>query len=183
MARPKSDDRRTAILAAAARVIAAQGLGAPTAQIAKEAGVSNGSLFTYFETKADLLNALYIDLKSEMAEASLVGLPLKANVRKQMQHMWSNRLHWARAARQKRPPLAYLNVSAAVTEASREAGHRAMAAVAKLMSDARANGPMRSTPHSFIVALTNATADATLEFFVSDKRNAEKHIATSFEAL
>ena len=30
------------------------GLGAPTATIAKEAGVSNGSLFTYFETKADL---------------------------------------------------------------------------------------------------------------------------------
>ena len=56
MARPKSDDKRDAILAAATRVIAAQGLSAPTAAIAKEAGVSNGSLFTYFETKADLLS-------------------------------------------------------------------------------------------------------------------------------
>ena len=27
--------------------------------IAKEAGVSNGLLFAYFETKADLLNRLY----------------------------------------------------------------------------------------------------------------------------
>ena len=49
MARPKSDDKRDALVAAAARVIAAQGLSAPTAVIAKEAGVSNGSLFTYFE--------------------------------------------------------------------------------------------------------------------------------------
>jgi AcrR family transcriptional regulator len=28
--------------------------------IAKEAGVANGSLFTYFETKADLFNQLYL---------------------------------------------------------------------------------------------------------------------------
>ena len=35
-------------MAAAARVIAQRGLNAPTALIAKEAGVSNGSLFTYF---------------------------------------------------------------------------------------------------------------------------------------
>jgi hypothetical protein len=56
MARSKSDDRRSAIMSAAIRVIASQGLGAATATIAKEAGVSNGSLFTYFETKADLLN-------------------------------------------------------------------------------------------------------------------------------
>jgi AcrR family transcriptional regulator len=183
MARPKSDDKRTAILAAAVRVIAAQGLGAPTALIAKEAGVSNGSLFTYFETKADLLNALYIHLKSEMAEASLARLPLKANVRKQMQYMWSNRLHWALAAPEKRRTLAHLNVSDDITEATREAGHRVMAGVAKLMTAARADGPMRNTPHAFIVALTNATADATLEFIVSDKRSAEKHIATSFDAL
>jgi AcrR family transcriptional regulator len=53
MARPKSEDKRNAIMAAAIRVIAAQGLAAPTATIAKEAGVANGSLFNYFETKAD----------------------------------------------------------------------------------------------------------------------------------
>ncbi|RYD40674.1 MAG: TetR/AcrR family transcriptional regulator, partial [Verrucomicrobiaceae bacterium] len=52
MARPKSNDKRAAIMDAAVRVIVAQGLSAPTATIAKEAGISNGSLFTYFETKA-----------------------------------------------------------------------------------------------------------------------------------
>jgi AcrR family transcriptional regulator len=64
MARPKSDDKRSAIVSAAIRVIAGEGLGAATATIAKEAGVSNGSLFTYFETKADLLNRLYVELKT-----------------------------------------------------------------------------------------------------------------------
>ena len=47
MARPKSEDKRNAIMEAATRVIVAQGLGGPTATIAQEAGISNGSLFTY----------------------------------------------------------------------------------------------------------------------------------------
>ena len=71
MARPKSDDKRSAILAAATAVIVRQGLSAPTAVIAKEAGVANGSLFTYFPTKANLFNALYLELKQAMAAASL----------------------------------------------------------------------------------------------------------------
>ena len=89
-------------MAAAARVIAAQGLGAPTATIAKEAGVSNGSLFTYFDTKADLFNQLYLELKTEMAAAALGGLPAGADVRGQCSHMWSGWLRWATHTRQAR---------------------------------------------------------------------------------
>ena len=65
-------------MAAATRIIVTQGLSAPTATIAKEAGVANGSLFTYFETKADLFNQLYLELKAEMASAALEGLPARA---------------------------------------------------------------------------------------------------------
>ena len=81
MARPKSDDKRSAILAAATRAIVQHGLGAPTALIAREAGVANGTLFTYFETKTELLNQLYVELKTEMATAALTGLPIKAELR------------------------------------------------------------------------------------------------------
>ena len=49
---------------AATRFIVTHGLSAPTAGIAKEAGVANGSLFTYFETKTDLFNQLYLELKT-----------------------------------------------------------------------------------------------------------------------
>ena len=49
MPRAKSDDKRSAILSAAIRLIATEGLGVATATIAKEARISNGSLFTYFE--------------------------------------------------------------------------------------------------------------------------------------
>ena len=77
-------------MSAAIRVIAAEGLGAATATIAKEAGVSNGSLFTYFETKAELLNRLYVELKTEMAAVGLEGLPTRNGLRKQAEFMWSH---------------------------------------------------------------------------------------------
>src|SRR5277367_2650870 len=89
MARPRSEDKRNALMAAATRVIVTHGLSAPTAMIAQEAGVSNGSLFTYFETKADLFNQLYLELKAGMASAALEGLPAKAELREQMFNLWS----------------------------------------------------------------------------------------------
>src|ERR1700712_882639 len=105
MARPRSDEKRCAIMTAAIRIIAAQGLSAPTATIAKEAGVSNGSLFTYFETKADLLNQLYVELKAEMAAAGLDGLPTESDIRVQVFHMWSHWLRWATSCPEKRRTL------------------------------------------------------------------------------
>jgi AcrR family transcriptional regulator len=95
MPRPKSDEKRSAILEAATRIIVTQGLSAPTAGIAKEAGVANGSLFTYFETKTDLFNQLYLELKTEMASAAMKDLPTGAEPREQLLHLWRHWMNWA----------------------------------------------------------------------------------------
>jgi AcrR family transcriptional regulator len=183
MARPKSDDRRDAILTAAIRVIAAQGLSAPTAMIAKEAGVSNGSLFTYFETKADLFNQLYIELKAETGAAALDGLPTEIDIREQVFHMWSHWLRWAASSPEKRRTLAHLDVSDDITPESREIGHQTMAGAAKLLERSRANGPMRDAPLGFVVSLMNALADATVDFMIRDPANADKHSVAAFDAM
>jgi AcrR family transcriptional regulator len=183
MARPKSDDKRNAIMAAATRIIASQGLGAATAAIAKEAGVSNGSLFTYFETKADLLNQLYLEIKTEMATAALDGRPAGSNIRKQMLHMWSHSLRWAMAYPEKRRTLAHLGVSGDITAESRQTGHQTMAGVAKLLERSRENGPMRDAPLGFVVALMSALADTTIDFMIHDPTNADKHAMAGFDAL
>jgi AcrR family transcriptional regulator len=75
MAKPKSEDKRNAILSAAVQVFAKRGLGAPTAAITKAAGIAEGSLFTYFKTKDELVNALYCELKLELADSMMSGFP------------------------------------------------------------------------------------------------------------
>jgi AcrR family transcriptional regulator len=183
MARPKSEDKRDAIMAAASRVIASQGLGAATATIAKQAGVSNGSLFTYFETKADLLNQLYVELKTEMAVTALGGLPAGADLRKQTFHIWSNWMDWAVSDPGKRRALAQLGVSDEITPASRAAGHKTMAGIAELMEQLRANGSMCKAPMAFVAAIMNSMAETTMDFMIQDPKNADKHCRVGFDAL
>jgi AcrR family transcriptional regulator len=183
MARPRSDDKRTAIMSAATRVIAAQGLGAATAMIAKEAGVSNGSLFTYFDTKADLLNQLYLELKTDMGAAALGGLPAAGDVREQLLHMWSGWLRWATAYPERRRTLAQLDVSDEITEATHQAASRAMKGIAEILERSRENGAMRDAPLAFVVAIANAVAEATIDFTVRDPGSADAHARAGFEAL
>ena len=183
MARPRSEDKRDAIMAAAIKVIAAQGLSAPTAAIAQEAGVANGSLFIYFETKADLLNAVYVALKSEMAAAALDGLHADAGVRDQLALTWSNWLRWATSCPEKRRALAYLGVSGDVTPQSRQAGHRAMAGAVDVLERSRSTGSMRDVPLGFAATLMNALAEATIDYMIGDPAHADQHRLAGFEAM
>jgi AcrR family transcriptional regulator len=83
MARIKSPEKRNAILQAAVREIAEAGLGAPTAKIARRAGLAAGTLFTYFANKEKLLNELYLELKIErgMIEVTLGELESRSALR------------------------------------------------------------------------------------------------------
>jgi len=170
-------------MSAAIRIIASQGLGAPTATIAKEAGVSNGSLFTYFDTKADLFNHLYVELKAEMAAVAMDRLPVESDIRQQMARMWSQWLLWATSSPEKRRALAQLVVSDDITPESHQAGKQAMAGIVKLLERSRENGPMRDVPLSFVAALMSALADTTIDFMIQDPANADQHCAAAFDAL
>jgi AcrR family transcriptional regulator len=183
MPRVKSDNKRSAILAAATHLIVTQGLSAPTMRIAKEAGIPNGSLFTYFPTKADLFNQLYLGLKAEMASATLKNHPTDAEPREEFFHAWRNWMNWALLNPHKRRALTLLGVSDEITKESRAAGHKTMAPVAELLERARANGPMQKAPKGFVVAIMNSVAEATMDFMTQDAVTAKKHCQVSFDAL
>ena len=182
MARPKSDEKRRAILEAAARVIVAEGLGASTAGIAKAAGVANGSLFTYFDTKTALLNALYLDIKGEIAAAAMRGLPEDAELREQLFCMWRNWASWAVKYPAKRKALAQLAVSEEVSAKTREKAHKLMAGLGGLMSQAIAKGAMRKADRGFVMGVMTSIAETTMDFMTADPKNAKKHCKDGFEA-
>src|SRR5262249_47530138 len=119
MARPKSDERRAALLEAATQVFAAQGLGAPTAAISKKAKVSEGSLFTYFKTKDELIDALYRDLRLQLSDAVMTGYPRRAGIRERLEHVWSRYVTWGAEHPVERKALRLTLLSNAVRPASR----------------------------------------------------------------
>jgi AcrR family transcriptional regulator len=65
MARVRSPEKHNAILQAAVHEIARARLGAPTAKIARRAGLAAGTLFTYFADKEELPSELYLELRGE----------------------------------------------------------------------------------------------------------------------
>ncbi len=168
---------------AATRVIVTHGLGAPTALIAREAGVAHGSLFTYFHTKADLFNQLYLELKADMASAALDGLASDADLRAKGFHVWSNWMRWAVSNPEKRRVLAQLGVSDEISQATRDAAHDTMAGLAELMEQMRANGSMRNASMGFVAAIMNSLAETTMDFMIHDPANAKNHCKVGFEAL
>src|ERR1700691_6160497 len=183
MPRPRSEDRRNAILSAATRVIAAEGLGAPTAAIAKDAGVSNGSLFVYFGTKAVLLNELYVTLKKEMGAVAVAGLPVESDVREQVLHMWNQSLRWATSCPEKRRALARLQVADDITADSHRAVSSAFSGIADLLERSPASGPMRDAPLGFVLTLTTAIADAAIDAIIRERAEAEARGSVAFEAM
>lgn len=183
VARPRSADRRRAILYAATNVIAEQGLGAATAAIAKQAGVSNGSLFVYFDSKATLFNELYVDLKSEMGAAALDALPVDSDAREQVRCMWDQWLRWATFFPQKRRALAHLQVSDEITADSHRIVGFAFGGVADLLQRCRVDGPLREAPLGFVLDLINALADTTVDAMIRDPQHAEATGQIAFEAV
>jgi AcrR family transcriptional regulator len=183
MARPKSEDKRNAVMDAAMRVIIAHGLGGSTATIAKEAGISNGSLFTYFQTKADLFNHLYLELKTDMVEASLAGVPEGTDLRKQTAQVWSNWVAWAIANPDKRRAIALLGVSDEIAPETRGAASKAGAGLAELVQRLQEVGSLSGTSTAFAGAIMNSLAETTMDFMLQHPTHAKKYSKAGFEAF
>jgi AcrR family transcriptional regulator len=75
-------------------VVATLGLSAPTAKIAKGAGVAEGTLFTYFANKDELLNRLYLELKMDLRDAMMTGYPAGKSLIDRNRHVWDRYIGW-----------------------------------------------------------------------------------------
>jgi AcrR family transcriptional regulator len=183
MARPRSEEKREAILAATTELVAQHGLGAATAEIAKLAGVPHGSVFTYFGTKADLLNELYVALKTDLSEAILTTMPNDATVRGQLQHMWTSWTDWGVANPAKRRALAQLGVSDQITEASRRASALVAGPAVDVVRRAQSGGALRDAPPAYVGALVETMAGTTIDFMIEQPIAARAARDAGFEGL
>jgi TetR/AcrR family fatty acid metabolism transcriptional regulator len=69
MARPRSDDKRARILQAAVKVFARRGYFASrVAEVARRAGVADGTIYLYFRNKEDILVSLFDEVMSAHLE-------------------------------------------------------------------------------------------------------------------
>jgi AcrR family transcriptional regulator len=183
MARPLSEDKRTAILAAATEVVARLGVSAPTAKIAKRARVAEGTLFTYFANKDELLNRLYIELKLDLRDAVNAGYPAGKSLIDRSRHVWDRYIGWGSAHPLKRRAMRQLAVSDRITEETRKLVGDAFGEVNAMMRECAAGGAMRRQPASFVAAVMTAIADATMDFIAREPARAQRYTEAGFDAF
>jgi AcrR family transcriptional regulator len=183
VARPKSEDKRNAVLDAATRLFAERGLtAAPTSEISKQAGVAEGTLFTYFKTKDDLINALYREIKLELADAMMSDFPRKKNVRTRLRHVWDRYVNWGIANPKQRKVLAQLQVSEVLTKESREAGSAPFVEFQIMIRDAIEQHVFRNDlPVELISKSLAALVEATIDLTVSDRSKAKQYRDSGFQ--
>src|SRR6202790_2917311 len=183
MARPLSEEKRTAILEATAEVVAMLGVSAPTAKIAKEAGVAEGTLFTYFANKDELLNRLYLELKMDLRDAMMAGYPAGKSLVDRSRHVWDRFVGWGSAHPLKRRAMRQLAVSDRITEESKKLVRDAFEDVNDMLREWAAGGAMRRQPPSFVSAIMSAIADTTMEFVAREPEQAKRYTKAGFDAF
>lgn len=123
MVRLKNDDKRDAILKATLLLVNSNGFhAAPMSKIATEAGVSAGTIYLYFQSKEDLVNTLYRELKAKFASKSFVGFSADAPVKKGFEVIWRNILSYKLTDPDEAAFLEQCDNTPMVTNDSREAG-------------------------------------------------------------
>jgi AcrR family transcriptional regulator len=183
VARPKSEGKRNAILDAAMRLFAERGLAAaPTSEISKQAGVAEGTLFTYFNTKDDLINALYREIKLELADAMMSDFPRKKDVGARLRHVWDRYVNWGIANPRQRKVLAQLQVSEVLTEESRNAGSAPFVEFQIMIREAIERRVFRNdVPAELISRSLAALVEATIDLTVSNPSRAKQYRDSGFQ--
>jgi len=183
MARTRSEDKRNAILAAATQVFAEKGLAGPVAAITSAAGVAEGTLFTYFKTKDELINALYRELKLDLAQAMMSGFPRRTSVRQRLRHVWQRYVEWGAAHPEQFKALQQIAVWSGLTAESRAATAASFTDFQAIFEDAREQRLLKDTPLLFQQSAVGSSAEFAIQLIRQDPDNTEQYLNAGFEML
>ncbi len=144
-------------------VFAERGIGhAPTSSISAAAGVAEGTLFTYFKTKDELINELYRELRKEM-DQEMVDYPFTGDARTRLRFVWDRYLSLAMRFPKRLKVLQQLRASGRLLKDA-EAPNMAIMELLHTTREAAEMGGIRNASAEFLVLMFRAQAEATVEF-------------------
>jgi AcrR family transcriptional regulator len=173
VSRPKSNSKRKAILEAAKHLIAERGVAhTPTSAISKAAGVAEGSLFTYFSCKDELLNELYLDMRRDF-DRNLAKYPLEGDARKRLRRVWDAFIDLGVEEPARLKVMRQIRATGLLLKENETPGTMVVEALSATR-EAIQSGGFHSASLEFLVLLLRAHAEATIEYIVAHPEE-ERH--------
>lgn len=139
----------------------------PTAKIAAEAGVANGTLFHHFKNKEDLVNALYLEVKASIAQSMSRGMAGKDEDKDILRHIWDSFLEWSI----KNPDLFRFNTLACESPVITRKTKQQMIGetfgfLSEFIKRAKLKESSRDLPFDFLAALSASVLTRTAQYFI-----------------
>ena len=126
----RSGDKKQKILKATMELIAENGLhNTPMSQVSKRSGVSAGAIYSYFKSKEEIINHLYLDLKTEIRDAALENYDINMPYEDRFFLVWHNFLDYLLNNSSKMSFVEQCSTSPLISPEAREEGKRRLAPV------------------------------------------------------
>ncbi|WP_434586000.1 TetR/AcrR family transcriptional regulator [Klebsiella sp. R390] len=184
MARPKSEDKKQALLEAATAAFAQSGIAASTSAIARSAGVAEGTLFRYFATKDELLNELYLAIKSGLVQSMVNGLtPNEKRPKENARNIWNSYIDWSIRHPMEHKAIRRMSLSERITDETRARVKEMFPELNEMCQTSVKPVFQSETFGAFGDALFLSLAETTIEFASHDVKRAPEIIALGFETM
>lgn len=147
-------------------LFAERGVGnAPTSAISAAAGVAEGTLFTYFKTKDELINELYRELRSEI-DQKMADYPFTADTRTRLRFVWDRFLDLARKYPKRLKVQQQLRASGRLLRDA-ESPNMVIMELLHISKEGATMGGLQNASAEYLVLMFRAQAEATVEFIVA----------------
>jgi AcrR family transcriptional regulator len=180
-------DKKDLILNSALRLFVENGFhGTATSKIALEAGVANGTLFQYFKTKDELVIALYIHIKEELAEYTTMHTAGTKSFKEEIKSQILSSLFWALDNQNKFRYIQQFQTSPYIGQIEQEIINKQLEPHLALIQKGIEQGILKSLPVELIYALITSHVFGLYQFIASrelTKINQQETIEITFELL
>jgi AcrR family transcriptional regulator len=140
---------------------------APTSAISLCAGVAEGTLFTYFKTKDELLNELYREMRMEI-DREMADYPFTADVHTRLRFVWDRFLDMAMRHPKRLRVQQQLRASGRLLKDAEAPNTVIMELLHTTKEGAEIGGLPHASPE-YLVLMFRAQAEATAEFIAAHR--------------
>ena len=152
--------------------------------IAREAGISNGTLFHYFPTKDDLINRLYLFVKDNLFKCSMEGVETELSVQKKLEKIWANMIKWSLNNSNAYHFMQQFAHSPFIDQMTRDVVFEQKKIYGDMINDGKKLGLIRNLPNELIYLITFSTLNGYLQYMETNRMvYSEKSALLGYELL
>lgn len=155
-----------------------------TTSITKHAGVGTGTLFLYYKSKDDLINAIYAGVKQEMVEEIHQVYNTDLGFEQNFKSIWMVLIGWGVRNPKKFRFLNEIQNSPIITKVTQEQVTASFAFFADMIEQAQQDELIREESYEFLSVLIGGQFSATINYLINiTEGDRQRMIELSYDIL